>query len=70
MSHSSIPSRLPFYEPGLKEIVLEVINKNLFFSSDVEKEIGTADMVMVAVNTPTKETEKVFFLFSTQLLSA
>ena len=45
---------LPIYEPGLKEIVETVRGKNLFFSTDVEGEIEKADVIFVAVNTPTK----------------
>jgi len=45
---------LPIYEPGLKKIVEEVRGKNLFFSTDVEGEIEKADIIFVAVNTPTK----------------
>ena len=48
-------SLLPVYEPGLKEIVSKVRNKNLFFSYDIEKNIAEADMVFISVNTPTKE---------------
>jgi UDPglucose 6-dehydrogenase len=46
--------KLPIYEPGLKEIVSEVRNKNLFFSTDVEKAINDAEMIFISVNTPTK----------------
>jgi UDPglucose 6-dehydrogenase len=45
---------LPIYEPGLDEIVFSVRNKNLFFSTDVEKGITEADIIFVSVNTPTK----------------
>ena len=47
-------SDLPIYEPGLQEIVESVRGKNLFFSTDVEAEIAQADIIFVAVNTPTK----------------
>ena len=33
-------SLLPVYEPGLKEIVSKIRNKNLFFSYDIEKNIA------------------------------
>ena len=46
--------KLPIYEPGLKEIVAECLNRNLFFSTDIEKGIAEADVIFVAVNTPTK----------------
>lgn len=45
---------LPIYEPGLAEVVREVRDKNLFFSTDVDKAIDAADMIFIAVNTPTK----------------
>jgi len=45
---------LPIYEPGLDEIVRKVRGKNLHFSTDVKSAIEAADIVFVAVNTPTK----------------
>lgn len=45
---------LPIYEPGLLEVVKRTRNKNLFFSTDIPKEINEADIVFVSVNTPTK----------------
>lgn len=45
---------LPIYEPGLKEVVLEARDRNLFFSTEIEKNISEADIVFVSVNTPTK----------------
>ncbi len=45
---------LPIYEPGLDEIIKNTRNKNLFFSSEVEKNIETADIIFISVNTPTK----------------
>ncbi|BDS06777.1 UDP-glucose 6-dehydrogenase [Oceaniferula spumae] len=45
---------LPVYEPGLYEIVSEARGKNLFFSTDVEEHIVDADIIFVAVGTPTK----------------
>ena len=47
-------SKLPIYEPGLKEIVKKCRGKNLYFSSDVGKNISNADMIFISVNTPTK----------------
>ena len=46
---------LPIYEPGLKERVLKVRGKNLFFSTEIDKEIESADIIYVSVNTPTKD---------------
>jgi UDPglucose 6-dehydrogenase len=45
---------LPIYEPGLDEVVKKVRGKNLFFSTDVKTCIKKADIIFVAVNTPTK----------------
>ncbi len=45
---------LPVYEPGLDEVVQECRGRNLFFSTAVAEEINAADIVFVAVNTPTK----------------
>ena len=46
--------KLPIYEPGLKEIVAATRNKNLFFSTEVDKAIDEADVIFISVNTPTK----------------
>jgi len=46
--------KLPIYEPGLKEIVAETRNKNLFFSTEVDKAIDEAEVIFISVNTPTK----------------
>ena len=48
--------KLPIYEPGLESIVMQCRNRNLFFSTDVEKHISEADIIFVSVNTPTKTT--------------
>jgi UDPglucose 6-dehydrogenase len=45
---------LPIFEPGLKERVEISRGKNLFFSTDIDKEIAEADIIFVSVNTPTK----------------
>ena len=45
---------LPIYEPGLSDIVEEVRGKNLFFSNDINASIDLAEMIFMAVNTPTK----------------
>ena len=44
---------LPIYEPGLKEIVKENRNKNLFFSEKVDETIIKSSIIFIAVNTPT-----------------
>ncbi|XP_047148245.1 UDP-glucose 6-dehydrogenase 1-like [Vigna umbellata] len=46
--------KLPFYEPGLEEVVNQCRGKNLLFSTDVEKHVYEADVIFVSVNTPTK----------------
>ena len=45
---------LPIYEPGLKEVVKDTRNVNLFFSTEVDKAIEEAEMIFISVNTPTK----------------
>lgn len=47
--------KLPIYEPGLKKVVMACRGKNLFFSTEVDKGIREADLIFVAVNTPTKK---------------
>ena len=46
--------KLPVYEPGLAKVVGQARGKNLFFSTDVDAAIAAADMIFIAVNTPTK----------------
>ncbi len=48
-------NNLPIYEPGLSNIVSNVRNKNLFFSTDLINGIKNADMIFISVNTPIKE---------------
>jgi UDPglucose 6-dehydrogenase len=45
---------LPIYEPGLDDVVKQTRGKNLHFSTDVHGGIKGADIIFVAVNTPTK----------------
>ena len=45
---------LPIYEPGLKEVVEVARGRNLFFSTEVDRNIAEADIIFVSVNTPTK----------------
>jgi len=45
---------LPIYEPGLEEVVRRCRNRNLFYSTDIPREIKEADVIFVSVNTPTK----------------
>ena len=45
---------LPVFEPGLREVVEKTRDKNLFFSTDIAQNIEKAEMIFMAVNTPTK----------------
>ena len=45
---------LPVYEPGLANVVAAARGENLFFSIEVDKAIEEAEMIFMAVNTPTK----------------
>ncbi|MBO8228664.1 nucleotide sugar dehydrogenase [Prochlorococcus marinus XMU1414] len=47
-------NKLPIFEPGLDKIIKRCRNKNLTFSTNVEEEISSADLVFISVNTPTK----------------
>ena len=46
--------RLPIFEPGLDDIVRSARGRNLSFSTDVDAAIRAADIIFIAVNTPTK----------------
>ena len=45
---------LPIYEPGLADVVAKARGQNLFFSTEIDKAIEEADIIFIAVNTPTK----------------
>ena len=47
-------SKLPIFEPGLKEIIEIYRNKNLFFTTKIKEKIECADIIFISVNTPTK----------------
>ena len=47
-------ANIPIYEPGLDAIVAEARGRNLFFTTDVDKAIGEAQIIFISVNTPTK----------------
>ncbi len=47
-------NKLPIYEPGLDEIIIKCRGKNLFFSTDIEKNIREGDLIFLCVNTPIK----------------
>ncbi len=48
-------TKLPVYEPGLRDLIEKCRDKNLFFTSEIEQSIAESDMVFISVNTPTKE---------------
>src|SRR5919109_2306112 len=45
---------LPIYEPGLDELVRCTRNRNLFFSTEINRHIAEAEIIFVSVNTPIK----------------
>ena len=45
---------LPVFEPGLPSVVEQTRGKNLFFTTNVDECIREAQMIFIAVNTPTK----------------
>ena len=46
---------LPIFEPGLEGIIKRRRGINLHFSVEIEKNIKSAEMVFISVNTPTKK---------------
>ena len=58
MWNSEDLNNLPVYEPGLSEIIEKVRDKNLFFSKDINQAVIDAEMIFLAVNTPTKTSGK------------
>ena len=58
MWNSKNLNEIPVFEPGLKEILSDVRNKNLFFSSDIKSSVDESEMIFIAVNTPTKTSGK------------
>ena len=47
-------SDLPVFEPDLDKVIGRCRQRNLFFSTDIEKNIEKADIIFISVNTPTK----------------
>jgi UDPglucose 6-dehydrogenase len=45
---------LPIFEPGLDVIIRRARGRNLFFSTEIDAAIASADCVFISVNTPTK----------------
>ena len=48
-------SKLPVFEPGLDLVIKRCRGRNLFFSNEMKKNIASADIIFISVNTPTKE---------------
>ena len=46
---------LPVFEPGLDKVIERCRGRNLFFSTNIAKNIEKADIVFISVNTPTKK---------------
>ena len=46
---------LPIFEPGLDDIVKKTRGRNLFFSSNISLEVEQAEIIFIAVNTPTRK---------------
>ncbi len=46
--------KIPIYEPGLSKVVAEARDRNLFFSTNIDKAIEEAEIIFISVNTPTK----------------
>jgi UDPglucose 6-dehydrogenase len=47
---------VPFYEPGLDDLVASVRNKNLFFSPSFNKMVSDSQIIFVSVDTELKST--------------
>ena len=47
-------NELPIYEPGLYDIIKDIRGKNLFFTSNAQEAIQGADIIFIAIGTPTK----------------
>ena len=47
-------NELPVFEPGLSDVVNQARGRNLFFSTNIDEAIEKAEMIFIAVNTPTK----------------
>ena len=44
--------KIPIYEPGLQEIVVNNSQKNLFFTTEVKSAITASEIIFIAVGTP------------------
>lgn len=47
---------IPIFEPHLNDIIRQCRGRNLFFSSETSEQISQADLIFIAVDTPTKKT--------------
>ena len=47
-------TKLPIYEPGLDLVISDCRDRNLFFSTEIDKAIMESEMIFISVNTPTK----------------
>lgn len=47
-------SEIPIFEPGLKELMLPLVNKNLFFTTELNK-LNDVEAVFIAVGTPSRD---------------
>ncbi len=52
--NSSDLSKLPVFEPGLREIISSQRGVNLYFTTEIAKQIANSDLIFISVNTPTK----------------
>lgn len=46
---------IPIREPSLDNLIAKALSKNLFFSADIDKAILESDIIILAVNTPSKK---------------
>lgn len=46
---------IPIFEPGLENLILKNLSKNIFFDIDFKKSIVDSEMIFIAVGTPMKE---------------
>ena len=50
--HRLNSGEIPIYEPGLKEIVVNNSQKNLFFTTEIKSAIAESEIIFIAVGTP------------------